>query len=329
MRVVVRIGDGGVDHGDLALDQFDHQALRLGEVGAVDVLAVHGPAVRVGDRVVEPQAADHRLLLPQLRLDAVNDLEQEADAVLEGSAVLPFAGVAGEDFVDEVAVAGLDVHGVEADLERQRRGPDVLFLELVEVVVGQDRPVGREFLPLVPVGIALGDQRVRRSLRLGVASGVGQLGHEDRVVVRAVRPARHFAGPLDQAGEPGLALPVQPELAGVRAPLRGHGDRLRPDQTGAAGGESRVAPKRQEARPAVRVAVAPLHRVDRQRVGGGQRADLHRLRQDGEVFARLQLDVQRRGQLVQVRQAGDRLQFDHDAVSDSTLNAGSAPTRRK
>ena len=144
VRIVVGIRDGDVDELDAALAQQADQLLRLGQVGLGVVVLVHAPAVGVGDRVVDAHAGDDAGLVAELRADAVDHLQHESGPVLERAAVLAGPVVTGQQLVDEIAVAGLDVHGVEADLERDSCRLDVGVLELVEVFIRDDGPVVRD-----------------------------------------------------------------------------------------------------------------------------------------------------------------------------------------
>ncbi len=94
--------DGGHAPGFEALAEFD---------GLVDTVAVR-LVVGAG------KAADHREVVAHLGLDLLDDLHEQADAVLERPAVLVGAlvGVGRQEVGDQVAVTGVDLHQVEAGL---------------------------------------------------------------------------------------------------------------------------------------------------------------------------------------------------------------------
>ena len=74
--------------------------------------------------------------------DRVEDVAGQSGAVLEAAAVRagPVAGT--EQFVQQVAVALLDVDEVEADGPGQARGGDVVVDQPLQLVVGDERVSG-------------------------------------------------------------------------------------------------------------------------------------------------------------------------------------------
>ena len=84
------------------------------------------------------------------------------------------------------------------------------------------------------------------------------------------------------------------ELAGIGPALGNDRGGLAPDQLGPAGAEASVSAEGQLARRAVGLAVAPLHRLDRQPVADAPAADLDRPEQRREVLAHLNVQRHRR-----------------------------------
>ena len=108
-----------------------------------------------------------------------DDLEEKPGPVLERAAVAAvLAAMGGQRFRDEVAVAGLDVDAVEAGRRGQVGRLDEVVPDRGELVVGDERIVGRKVVEGVEVGVVLDDERPGRSLGLREPARVGQLKDE-------------------------------------------------------------------------------------------------------------------------------------------------------
>ena len=123
----------------------------------------------VGEAVEDVQAGGDRSG-PGFVANAGDELADEPGAVLERAAVLARPGSGGEQLVEQVAVALLEVDEVEPDPMRQRGGRGVAVLKAVELVVGDQRESGparaRGFVddgPGVEQRVVLGQDRPLRT----------------------------------------------------------------------------------------------------------------------------------------------------------------------
>ncbi len=182
VRIVVGIGDRDVDQSDAVILEQADELLRFGQIGLGVVVLVDRPAVGVGDGVVDAQSCDD--LAAQFAAHALDGLDEQSRAVLERTAVLARTIATGQQFVDQIAVTGLDIDGVEADLERDAGRLGVGVLEPVEIFVRHERVVVGELAlalgvgrPLrhetVAIGIALSDDRPGDTIRLAVSARMG------------------------------------------------------------------------------------------------------------------------------------------------------------
>src|SRR5207237_682871 len=112
------------------------------------------------------------------------------------------------------------------------------------------------------------------------------------ILVGAERLAVGLAALAQQALDVGGGVLVEPELPRVGAALLDYRGGLAPDQLRAAGAEAAVAAVGQLVGPAVRGAVAALHRLDAERVAGPQRADVDGPEEGAEVAAEAQVEAQ-------------------------------------
>jgi hypothetical protein len=231
--------------------------------------------------------------------DPRDQAADEPGPVLQRAAESPGAFAGAEQFVEQVAVALLQVDEVEPERGRPLRGGDVAVREPFQLGVGdQGAPRAGALAGLlvehragIEHGVVLGDHGAADA----VAPGVGQLQPDDEVaVVPEGPPVRPSAG-LQQPGDLRGGLLRQKELPGVRAPLGDDGRRLHPDQLGPAGAEPLVAPDGQVAGGAVRVPVAPLHRLDRHPVADRAAAERVRPEQGGEVLRQAEIQPPRLG----------------------------------
>ncbi len=120
-------------------------------------------------------------------------------------------------------MAGLDIYSVEAHLEGQPRGPDVLLHEPVQVLVGQHWMVRVQIHPSVPMRVMLRNQWGRFSLWLGIPAGVRKLSDHHRTMILAHLLSRRLPDGVHQASELVSVLLCQPQLPGIGPRLRRHG----------------------------------------------------------------------------------------------------------
>ncbi len=265
------------------------------QVDPLRLVGVHPEAEGEGDGVRRREPARDetvRDLVP----DEPDGLEKQARPVLERAAVAAvLAVVGGQRLGDKVAVAGLDVDAVEA-----RRGGEIgRFDEVVpdrgELLVGNERVVGRQAVEGIEVGIVLDDPRLGRSLGLRETARVRQLQDEEGPVARAPFLLRGGADLVDEPGEAADRSLRDEELAGIGAPLRTDRGRLAPDEPAAACGVAPVpAPGRLGGR-AAGLGVGPFHGQDGQAVRDRPAGQVRRSGQDGEVFAPGDVDTEARG----------------------------------
>ena len=123
-----------------------------------------------------------------------------------------------------------------------------------------------------------------------IAARVGQLESDQKVVDRAAEVDVGPAAGCDDLLERRRRGFIDQELAGIGPSFRNHGAGLAPDQLGATGSESAVTTQGELAGSAVKVAVAALHRLDRQPVADRPTTHAQRCAQRGQVV--LKLDVQ-------------------------------------
>ena len=186
-----------------------------------------------------------------------------------------------QQLVEQVAMALLDVDEVEADPEGQPGRLDVAVLEAVELVVGDEGIIGAGGPSRWPCRRRCGDRAAGRAgpgAAVGTSSGRSGSAAGRRAGRRRGRSPRRWAcrrlaeHPLEGRG----GGSADDELAGIGPAFRDDRGGLAPDQLGPAGAEAAVAAEGQLARAAVGLAVAALHRLDRQPVADAPAADLDR-----------------------------------------------------
>ena len=136
MRVEIRVADGHVEqlHAQLLVQTAD-QIERLGQVDLGAALRAHAPAVRMDKAVVYVQAGGDNEVLARGVHRVFDAVAQQAGAVVQAAAERALAGVGGEQFAVQVAVAALDVHAVKACALGQLGRLAELLLERHQIVV--------------------------------------------------------------------------------------------------------------------------------------------------------------------------------------------------
>ena len=185
-------------------------------------------------------------------------------------------------------MALLHVQEVEPDRDRQLRRRHVAVHEAFQVVVGEQRRVGRHLVAADEERVVRGDERTA----VTVAAGVRELDAEEQVRVVAVRGPVGGAAVRDHVGEGVARALVQPDLARVHAAVVGDGARLAPDHLRPAVAEADVAAERELAGPPVGFTVTPLHRVNAPAVPGRARADRQRGEQRREVVGEAEIGAE-------------------------------------
>ncbi|OQA40206.1 MAG: hypothetical protein BWY52_02927 [Chloroflexi bacterium ADurb.Bin325] len=308
VRVVVRAAAGDADQADAELGQEVEEALRLGQIQpqaravAAERVAIagvrpvrpvrHARAVRAGLEGDEVERADaHRDLQPRRgRAHRGGRLAQEARAVLEAAAVAPRPVDRAEKLVAQVAVAVLDIDEREPRALGQRRGAAEVLDQPGDVVVAEQRVVGRDAELAVEQRVMVEDGGLELlAVGPGEAARMGELEADEQVVGPAVRGQVLCDQRLAQPSQRGQVGFVDEQLVRVCAAIVAHGHRLAAeDELCAAPPETAPAPQRQLGGRAVRGAVPPLHRQHREPVADGEAVrQLIRLR-EGRMGAGLQ-----------------------------------------
>ena len=112
-----------------------HQRHRLRGVEFPHVLAVAPEAIGVRVRVEHIEAAGHDEVITHSFAHSPDGLAQKTGAVLKASAVFSPAGMARQQFTQQITVTAFDVHTVKADLPCQQRALYIPLRERVEVHV--------------------------------------------------------------------------------------------------------------------------------------------------------------------------------------------------
>src|SRR4051812_45705071 len=106
--------------------------------------------------------------------------------------------------------------------------------------------------------------------------------------------------PANGLNQPRVIVPrafVDPKLARIRAAILTHRGRFKPDQLGAPGSKAFVAPPRQLARTSVRIPIAALHGMDRERVSDAAAAQRHGAGEDVANLFAIRLKAHMQGPL--------------------------------
>jgi len=234
VRIEVRIGNRDIRTVDAAFREVGQQAVRLGQVRPAHVGLVHPPPIGILDRVVGVHAACHLETIPHGLVDLLGGLAKHARAVFEAAAVSTvFPREPSQQFADEVSVATLYVHGVEADHGCELSGADKGVLEGVQLLVGDERIVRRQLVRGVEHFAVMADDRRGNAFGATVAAGVRQLKHADNLVPH--RLSRGLPGGVEHVRECRDIVFPQPQLARVGPAFAYDRAGLPPDQPRPAG----------------------------------------------------------------------------------------------
>jgi len=238
-----------------------------------------------------------------LGADAVDDTLHETRATLEVSAVGTRPRARAQEFVQEVAVAGLHVHEVEARFKGQPGRGDKGLANALEFGVREKRQVRGQALVSFQNGVPGGQFGGRFTERPRKASRMGQLQTHAQIVQfrsHLPMPGMNLREQGGQGGRDVLATgPVK--LVGVGAPLRADRKSLAaPDHLGR--GTAKAAPT-SEGRCAGRTfggAVPTLHGMNGEAIAQGHGTDVEGLAQGPRTPLQDQVHVQIGKQLAQV-----------------------------
>ena len=212
--------------------------------------------------------------------DLLHDARQQAGAAGELAAVGARARVRGQQLVQQVAVAALDVDEVETGALRHRGGLHHAFADALQFGVAEQGRGRVESIPLREQRMLLGQARPQLAVGSGEAAAVRQLQadhHRLGIAADLGAAVPHLGQQGDQVA---FAVLVQAQLVGVGATAGRHRERLAaPDQRCPAAAEVAPAPQRVQARGAVAGAVPALHRLRAEAVVQGAAEQPQRLRQ--------------------------------------------------
>ena len=232
MGVGVRAAGGDAHEPDAQLAEPVERRVHLGEVDGqrVGVCAEGAPRSRVEHGSPEPvrsalERRDVEGREPNAdrqagsgAADPLDDPGEQPEAVVERAAVAAGAVAGGEQLVEQVAVAVLDVHEVEAGVGGEPGGVDVALDEPVQLLVVQDRRGACADAP-VQHRVALDRARRRLPRRATPAARVGELQTDHQVVGAAVGLAVGVDEVGPQRAEVVDGVRADDELVGVGAGL--------------------------------------------------------------------------------------------------------------
>ena len=236
------------------------------------------PGHRIKQR--EPHADDQPRAL---RLNPAHDRAYDPRAAVQVAAEPPWPTSSRQKFVEQVAVAGLDVDHPKAcgcgHPGRRHIGID----EPLNVVVGEhacgvggvDSVAGVEQRVVVgDAGLTAGDRRLRKPAR------VSQLERDEQIVDRAEASLVGVVHLLVERRKPGDAAGRSEELVGVCATFGKHAHRLAaPDEFRAALAKPLPATQQRLGGLAIERGIPALHRVDAPAVAHREAADRDRGRE--------------------------------------------------
>ena len=151
--------------------------------------------------------------------------------------------------MDQIAMTGLDIHGIESGHVGQSGGFHELILESAQVVVIENRD---PLEPVIDIGIGSRNLGPGYSLRSTESAGMGELEYQERSVGRSKGSICRGPGLFDQPAEPGERALMEIELSWVRTALRHNTRGLEPDETTTTRSEPLIAPEGEVAGRTVR-----------------------------------------------------------------------------
>lgn len=234
---VIGIAGGAAQQGRACLDQSFGQADGFFRIPAGRTVCRAAEAVWIGVGVegVEPAGDDHSAAY--LGPDGVDDGKQKAAAVFKGAAVFSFPAAGGQQFAQQIPVAGLDVHAVIAAGFRQPCAVYIMFDQPVQIVVADGGSVRRKAEGRIQPRVVLGDDRLSlKPIGTGVAAGMGKLQNVEGM--EAMGGSGGFADRVHQPGKAGLVLFGQHHLRGIGPAFGDDGAGFPPKQAGASGGKT-------------------------------------------------------------------------------------------
>jgi len=333
VRIVVGAAAREVDGRHAQLAEDADQPQRLGQIVFQGIVFPAAKTVLVGQQVLVTHGLPHfaaglegrnvKRAQPhadqQVRVHvakAGHDRAQDSRAAVEVAAEPAGTDASAQELVQQIAVTGLDVDKLEADLLGQARRGDVSINQPLQVVIGPDDGI------VLRSDAELGVQQrmvIRDSwlqlfrMRAAEPARMGQLQPNQQIVGRAEMLAVGGGQFAQQRRQAGAVFRRGQGLIRVGSAIALHGRRLAaPDQLGTAEPEMAPAAQGVRRRRSVAVGVPTFHRMDAPAVAHTKAADLDGSRQRRALLGRenLVVDGQIQGQLLEPRAKGlDRLQL--------------------
>src|SRR5262249_43782393 len=139
----------------------------------------------------------------------------------------PGASMSGEELVQEIAVAVLDVHEFGSDIARHQRRSNVIVHQPLQFVVGENLCVSGDTEFAIEDGMPEGDARLQSPVVWAAeAARVGELEPDERISGAWISLRMRLDQRFSQARDAGLVFPVNDELVGICAAVVANGHRL-------------------------------------------------------------------------------------------------------
>ena len=130
MGVHIRVSHGQVHHRQAVFFmKLPHQADGLLHIRLRPAPFLHAEAMRPGKAVVDADPGRHQKVPVFMDLRRSDAVSQQTGAVFKASPVKPGTLIRGQKLHEQIAVAGLDIHGVKARLPGKKRGFSEFFLQ--------------------------------------------------------------------------------------------------------------------------------------------------------------------------------------------------------
>ncbi len=147
----IGVAHGEVDHADAEFFHFSDPAQRFGEVGLIGLLRMGTPVVLQGeytsirpaqvvivfvkgDAIIDVEPAGDQEA-GYFVSDALDDVAGQPGAVLIAATIEAGAGAGGEEFVEQIAMALLDIDELKASLKSDMGSGDECIFEPLKIVV--------------------------------------------------------------------------------------------------------------------------------------------------------------------------------------------------
>src|SRR5271169_199189 len=201
--------------------------------------------------------------------DALHDLAKKARAAFERAAVTSLARVSAQKFMTQVAVAVLDVHEIKTQLPSHKCGSMEVFDDRLDLLVGQQGIVGRQFQALVEKRMVIENAWFRAGMliRAAVPAGMCQLQTDYQTIVGTGCQNMLASYNISQVCKRRLRARRREKLVWVCSPFVGNRNRFStPDQLTATAAEPLPSPNGNLRRRPIRGRIPALHGLNRDAV---------------------------------------------------------------